>query len=326
LPNKRSGFNAPENEEAAYYNIDRLDVESSDSEVSLYDYGKREGELILEHFGNHPSFVMFTLGNELGRNEGMFELVAHFKELDPRRLYAQGSNNMHWNPSLAEGDDFWVTGKVGDDILPIRGSFYLHDYPYGAVDTFPPGTMDDFSDSIRSVPVPLIGHETGQYQVSPDYRDIPKFTGVLEARNYEIFREQAREAGMLDQAHDFVRASGALAAICYREDIEIALRTPGFGGFQLLDINDFPDAKVSLHLNDSKGKPIDNFDRNHKLGLIFETKVDQGSMLVCAIDLPAIQDQPEGRQMLHSLLEYVGSDAFQPKTRLSTETLKDLLP
>lgn len=569
LPNKRSGFNAPENQEAAYYNIDRLDVESSDTEVSLYDYGKREGELILEHFGNHPSFVMFTLGNELGRNQGMFELVAHFKELDPRRLYAQGSNNMHWDPSLAEGDDFWVTGKVGDDVLPIRGSFYLHDYAYGSVETFSPGTLDDFSDSIRSVPVPLIGHETGQYQVSPDYREIPKFTGVLEARNYEIFRDRIREAGMLDQAHDFVRASGALATICYREDIELALRTPGFGGIQLLDIMDFPgqstalvgmlnvfmeskgvvepekwrefcsevvpllrfkkhswtsgelligraqvahygpqdyeDAKVSLELRDQNGntvinhrfdpvdlsrgklnevdffalplagiqtpqrldlsiciegtvyknsypiwvyptsvdtepgeeviisrsltspktkahlaeggrvlllpeldellesvgggfqtefwspmfaksarkrgleeppgtlghlcdpehpaleafptefhsnwqwwhlvkhsrpvilddtpqdyrpivQPIDNFDRNHKLGLLFETKVGKGSVLVCAIDLSAIQDQPEGRQMLHSLLNYVGSDAFKPKVRLSPEVLEKLLP
>ncbi|MGB0742962.1 MAG: sugar-binding domain-containing protein [Opitutales bacterium] len=569
LPNKRSGFNAPENEEAAYYNIDRLDLKSTETEVSLYDYGKREGELILEHFGNHPSFVMFTLGNELGRNKGMFELVAHFKELDSRKLYAQGANNMHWRPSLAEGDDFWVIGKVGDDRLPIRGSFYIHDYKYGAVDTFPPGTLDDFSNSIRGVPVPLVGHETGQYQVSPDYRDIPKFTGVLRARNYEIFRDRIEEAGMLDQADDFVRASGALAAICYREDIELALRTPGFGGFQLLDIMDFPgqstalvgmlnvfmeskgllsaeewrefcsevvpllrikkhswtrdevlmgriqvahygpedldDAIISLGLTDAKGKtlashrfealdlargqlnevdlfawpleliqtpqrldltiriegtpyqnsypiwvyptsvepqpdesvlvarslysaktkahlagggrvlllppldqlpksvgggfqtefwspmfakgarkrgqeeppgtlghicnpahpalayfptefhsnwqwwhlvknsrpvilddapqnyrpivqPIDNFDRNHKLGLIFETKVGKGSVLVCAIDLPAIQDQPEGRQMLHSLLEYVKSDAFQPEHEFSPEMLKAMLP
>ena len=51
---------------------------------------------------------------------------------------------------------------------------------------------------------------------------------------------------MLDQAHDFVRASGALAAICYREDIEVALRTPGFGGFQLLDIQDFPGQGTAL--------------------------------------------------------------------------------
>lgn len=569
LPNKRSGFNAPENEDAAHYNIDRLDVESSETKVSLYDYGKREGELILQHFGNHPSFVMFTLGNELGRNQGMFELVAHFKELDPRKLYAQGANNMHWNPSLAEGDDFWVTGKVGDDILPIRGSFYLHDYAFGSIETFSPGTLDDFNDSISGVPVPLIGHETGQYQVSPDYRDIAKFTGVLEARNYEIFRERIREAGMLDQAHDFVRASGALAAICYREDVELALRTEGLGGIQLLDIMDFPGqstalvgmlnvfmeskgliepekwrefcsevvpllrikqhswtsdetlmgriqvahfgpedfeaANVVLELNNQSGKSIatqrldptdlnrgqlndvdlfamsladietpqrldlkiriegtpyensypiwvyppavdtqpgddvilsrslysaeaqkqlkaggkvllipeldqlpksvgggfqtefwspmfaksarkrgleeppgtlghlcdpqhpaladfptefhsnwqwwhlvknsrpiildetpqdyrpivqtiDNFDRNHKLGLLFETRVGNGSILVCAIDLPAIQDQPEGRQMLHSLLNYVESDAFQPKFRLSKAILDKLIP
>ncbi|HCO94256.1 MAG TPA: beta-galactosidase, partial [Phycisphaerales bacterium] len=84
LPNKRSGFHAPENKGAAIHNIDRLDVESSETKVSLYDYGKREGELILKAFGNHPSLVMFTLGNELGRTKGMFDLVAHFRNTDPR--------------------------------------------------------------------------------------------------------------------------------------------------------------------------------------------------------------------------------------------------
>lgn len=246
LPNKRSAFNAEDSKEAAHHNIDFLEGENMDESMALYDYGKREGELILRQFGNHPSFVMFTLGNELGRSEGMFELVGHFKKLDPRRLYAQGSNNMHWNPSLAAGDEFWVTGKVGNDTLPIRGSFYIHDFDKGAIEFNPPGTLDDFTDSIQGVPVPLIGHETGQFQVYPDFRDIPKFTGVLKARNYEIFRERLEKAGMLDQSHDFVRASGALAAICYREDIELALRTPGFGGFQLLDIMDFPGQGTAL--------------------------------------------------------------------------------
>ncbi len=51
---------------------------------------------------------------------------------------------------------------------------------------------------------------------------------------------------MLDQAHDFVRASGALSVICYREDIEAALRTPGLGGFQLLDLQDFPGQGTAL--------------------------------------------------------------------------------
>ena len=87
LPNKRSAFKAPESEEAAEHNIDRLDVKTTEAEVSLYEYGKREGELIFKHFGNHPSFVMFTLGNELGRTQGMFDLVAHFRQIDPRRLY-----------------------------------------------------------------------------------------------------------------------------------------------------------------------------------------------------------------------------------------------
>ena len=245
IPSKRSGYKAPENQDAARHNIDRLDVESSGTEVTLYDYARREGELIFRHFGNHPSFVMFTLGNELGRNEGMFEMVAHFQETNPRCLHAQGSNNMHWNPSLAAGDEFWVTCKTSKS-LPLRGAFYLHDNPNAHIENDPPSTMVDFSDSIRGIPVPVVGHETGAFQVSPDYRDIAKFTGVLRARNYETFRDRIQTAGMLDQAHDFVRASGALAAICYREDIEAALRTPGMSGFQLLDLMDFPGQGTAL--------------------------------------------------------------------------------
>jgi len=245
LPNKRSSFGAPENEEAAYYNADRLDVESTEAKVSLYEYAQREGELIFQAYGNHPSFVMFTLGNELGRNRGMFEMVAHYKQIDPRRLYAQGSNNMHWAPSLAEGDDFWVTCKT-TKTLPVRGAFFQGDYPNPHIEHAPPSTMVDYSRSIAGVPVPVVSHEIGEFQVSPDFREIPKYTGVTRARNLEIFRERLREAGMLDQAHDFVRASGALSVICHREDVEAALRTPGLGGFHLLDLQDFPGQGTAL--------------------------------------------------------------------------------
>jgi hypothetical protein len=245
VPNKRSAFKAPESEEAAYWNIDRREVEGTETKVSLYEYARREGELIFKHFGNHPSFVMFTLGNELGRRQGMFDMVTHFREIDPRRLHAQGSNNVHWNPHLADGDDFWVTARTGKT-LPLRGSFSTLDYPNPHIEHRPPSTMVDYSESVAGIPVPVISHETGQFQVYPDYRDIPKFTGVVKARNYEVFRERLEEAGMLDQAHDFVRASGALAAICYREDIEAALRTPGLAGFQLLDLQDFPGQGTAL--------------------------------------------------------------------------------
>jgi len=245
LPNKRDAFDAPDSKEATVHNIDWLEVESTLTKKSLYEYAKREGELIFRHFGNHPSFVMFTLGNELGRSPGMFEMVAYFKKTDPRHLHSEGSGNEHWDPSYAEGDDFWVTCKTSKT-LPVRGSFFTMDFPNPHIETFPPSTMVDFSKSISGVPVPLIGHETGQFQVYPDYRDISMFTGVLKARNYEIFRERLKAAGMLDQAHDFVRASGALSAICYREDIEAALRTPDMAGFQLLDIQDFPGQGTAL--------------------------------------------------------------------------------
>ena len=182
--------------------------------VSLYDYARREGELIFRHFGNHPSFVMFTLGNELGRNPAMFELVARFQERDPRHLYAQGANNMHWAPSFAEGDDFWVTGKTGKT-LPVRGSFFSADYPEAA--TSSTARLRPWSiTASRSTTCPRRSSvmKSGEFEVAPDFREIPKYTGVLKARNLEIFRERLKDANMLDLSHDFMRASGALSAIC----------------------------------------------------------------------------------------------------------------
>jgi hypothetical protein len=451
----------------------------------------------------------------------------------------------------------------------LRGAFSLFDFPNPHIEHRSPSTMVDYSGSISGVPVPLVSHEIGSYQVSPDFRDIPKFTGVLRAHNYEIFRDRFKAAGLLDQAHDFMRASGALAAICYREEVEAALRTQDMGGFQLLDIQDFPgqgtalvgmlnvfmeskgiiepeqwhqfcsetvpllrmkqyawttaetfigrvqvahygpaditDARVSWTLNDSNGKTlstntfhpctiergkvfdidmfavplanvaapqkltitlaiegtrfrnsypiwvyppavdtmapkgvmiassfkdvktqehlasggkvlllpkldqlpesvpgsfmtdywspmfaesakkrggpmppgtlgilcdpkspalaafptefhsnwqwwhlvknsrpiafdgtpetyrptvqvIDNFARNHKLGLIAETKVGKGTMLICAIDLLGYQDKPEARQLMHSLLRYINSPAFAPKDELDSKLLNKLLP
>jgi len=246
FPNKSSAFKAPESAEAPKHNVDYLEVPGADPKASLYDYAVRESELIFRHFGNHPSFVMFTLGNELGRDQAMYELVARFKKRDPRHLYAQGANNMHWAPSYAEGDDFWVTGKTTKS-LPVRSSFFSVDFPDGGhIESLPPSTLVDFSKSMADVPVPVIGHETGQYEVAPDFREIPHYTGVLKARNLESFRDRLQAANMLDLSGDFLRASGALSAICYREDIETALRTPGFAGFQLLDLQDFPGQGTAL--------------------------------------------------------------------------------
>jgi hypothetical protein len=71
---------------------------------------------------------------------------------------------------------------------------------------------------------------------------------------------------------------------------------------------------------------IDNFDRNHKLGMIFQTKYGKGNALVCAIDLLNLQDKPEARQLYYSILNYVGSDDFAPEDELDKGYLKEILP
>ena len=190
------------------YNADYMKVDAGITNMSLKDYLIREGELIFRTFGNHPSFTMFTLGNELGRNEAMYELVSHFKTVDPRRLYAQGSNNMSWEPSFAEGDDFWVTAYGSGKIKEVRGSYASSASSKGIgkphIEYIPPSTMHTYNEAIKNINAPLIALEIGQFQVSPDFNDIPKFTGVTRARNYEIFRERVRP----DMRHRLTAPSG----------------------------------------------------------------------------------------------------------------------
>ena len=140
----------------------------------------------------------------------------------------------------------------------VRGSFSHADKPLGHIQACLAGTTGNYSKSIAGVPMPVIGHEIGQYQSFPNFKEMDKYTGVLQPRNLEIFKERVKNAGMLDKAEKFFQASGKLAVMCYREEIEAALRTPGFGGFQLLDLQDFPGQGTALvgildSFMDSKG-------------------------------------------------------------------------
>jgi hypothetical protein len=69
---------------------------------------------------------------------------------------------------------------------------------------------------------------------------------------------------------------------------------------------------------------IDGFDRNHKLGLLFEAKVGRGRLLFCSIDLPALQSHPEARQFLSCIYRYAASAKFKPRLRLEMETIREL--
>jgi len=69
---------------------------------------------------------------------------------------------------------------------------------------------------------------------------------------------------------------------------------------------------------------VDNIERNHKLGLIFEFSVGKGKLLVCMSDLKAIQNRPEGRQLYSSILTYMSSGNFNPAQVLNQEELISL--
>ena len=217
-------------------------------DAKLRAYCLAESKRIIDAYGNHPSFAMFTLGNECrgGRKERA-EIIRALRAHDPRPLYAIATNG-DWNaPQLCDEDDFWATFRSCDGAEGnARGSYAHCNAPLGAVQLPGGGTMRDFSSAVRHSPIPVIGHETGQFQAYPDYSEIPKYTGVLKPINLEIFKTRLEKAGLGKYAADFCRASGRLMAMNYREEMEEAFRTPGFGGFQLLDLQDFPGQGTAL--------------------------------------------------------------------------------
>src|SRR5262249_46046116 len=69
---------------------------------------------------------------------------------------------------------------------------------------------------------------------------------------------------------------------------------------------------------------IDDWNRNWRLGVIFECNVGKGRLLVSAINLKDEVSNPEKAQLRRSLLDYMGSNRFRPATRLSLEAIRGL--
>ena len=215
-------------------------------DTELCDYLLKEGRNLHRAYSNHASFVMFGLGNEMSGEEGLAMLIQTFKKEDNRHIYASGSNNYLGFKGKQADEDYFTTCRVGreDDKqfnTHARASFSFADaYDGGYLNHTYPNSEMDFSSANALCDVPIISHETGQFQVYPNYEEIKKYTGVLNPRNYEIFKKRLEEAGMINLAYDFMMASGKWSALLYRADIEMNLRTPEWGGFQLLDLQDYP--------------------------------------------------------------------------------------
>ncbi|MFC7141563.1 sugar-binding domain-containing protein [Halosimplex aquaticum] len=206
---------------------------------------RAEAERILDEYGNHPSFVMFALGNELaGDFAAMSDLVESLRDRDPRRLYACGSYNGLSDSTLTEADDYWTTASVPPDPTDVDSGREM--VRGAAIDDAPPATTTDYREAVEDIPIPVVAHEIGQYQTYPDFAGLERYGGVLAPRNLELKRDHLEAHGLLDRAEAFSDASGRLSVQCYREEVEAALRTPGFGGFQLLQLEDFPGQGTAL--------------------------------------------------------------------------------
>jgi len=198
----------------------------------IYD----ESNHIVEAYGNHPSFVMMAYGNEPGGPEYvdyLTKFVNYWKEKDDRRLYTSASG--------------WPALQVSDfHVLPQPRIQAWGEGVNSLINSKPPTSDFDWSEKITKDGIPVVSHEIGQWCVYPNFKEIKKYTGVLKAKNFELFEKSLNAHHMGHLADSFLLASGKLQALCYKADIEAALRTPNFGGFQLLDLHDFPGQGTAL--------------------------------------------------------------------------------
>lgn len=191
----------------------------------IYDETNR----MSKNYGNYASFCMLAYGNEpRGKQvEYLTKFNNYWKAKDSRRLYTGASVGGSW--PVIENNEFMVrAGARGLD--------------WGKR----PESISDYSKQITQFSVPFVAHEMGQYCVFPNFKEIKKYTGVYRAKNFELFQEDLKDHDMADQAEAFLMASGKLQALCYKNEIEKALRTPGYSGFQLLSLNDYPGQGTAL--------------------------------------------------------------------------------
>ncbi|MFV0390424.1 MAG: sugar-binding domain-containing protein [Paludibacteraceae bacterium] len=193
----------------------------AEPDKNRYNFFRREQVAILKEYGNHPSFILYCNGNEItGNFDFIEELTANGRQIDNRHLYSGSTAR-----TRIKSDQFYVSQQTNKGPVKVYEGL-----PYTNWDRSMESDID----------IPVISHESGQRCVYPNFEEIKNFTGPVEARNFEVFREMLTTNGMLDQAHDFFRASGALTVVEYKAVIEALLRSGKSAGFQLLSINDFP--------------------------------------------------------------------------------------
>lgn len=72
-------------------------------------------------------------------------------------------------------------------------------------------------------------------------------------------------------------------------------------------------------------QPIDDWNRNYKLSLLFECRVGKGRLLAASADLKhRLKERPAANALRNSLIAYMKSDAFRPLAYVTEEALARL--
>ncbi|MDE6389355.1 MAG: beta-glucuronidase [Lachnospiraceae bacterium] len=125
--------------------------EETDKEREAREWLLQEGFRILKTFGNHPSFLIFSLGNELwGSQQVLNDILGQYKAADKRHWYVQGSNNFQFCPVILENDDFFSGVRFSKDRL-FRGSYAMCDAPQGHIQVNMPDSCYSYDDMICPV-------------------------------------------------------------------------------------------------------------------------------------------------------------------------------
>ncbi len=191
------------------------------------EYFTSEAITISKTYGNHPSFIMFSCGNEnMGDFELLEDIIMQVKGMDNRRLYTLTTNFDH---PLLPCEDYLSAFEAGGHKVRMQD----------IQDTAAQSTYFDYSDAQKAVNVPIISFEIGQYSVYPDVDSINKYSGNMLPVNFDVIKKEMIKSGVYHKLKDYIRASGDLAVKLYKEEIEAALRTKGFGGFGLLSLCDY---------------------------------------------------------------------------------------
>lgn len=197
---------------------------------AVHAYLMRELERIVDALHAHPSWVLFSNGNELidgsDAHPRLLELSAHGKALDPTRLYTDNTGFGEL-PAPSRPVDFYIQ------------SCNWHP-PKKIYDAASADTTEDFSAVTDAADRPIIGHEHGQFTMYVRPEEAAKYHGAVQPSWLESVQASLESKHLTGRVSEFIEASGLHIARTYKENIERARRTRGLAGIQLLDIRDFP--------------------------------------------------------------------------------------